>query len=309
MPSDLLDKAQGCLLGLACGDYLGVPVEFENNPKRIVEFFGSKTVCPIPNTGSRDPRKIPGYYSDDTSMAICLAESLINNGFNVQDQFQKYQDWMNKSYATPDNGHAFGIGIRTMKILISSDINNLPQELKNNNDYGSNGALMRIAPLAIRYRQDKNLPDYVLRASIITHNNIDSYWSCLVLCKFIAYSLLDIGRSNFVKRFLEEFGNNTPDSITKILKSKPSEIELFQIPTTGYVLNTLKIALFSFFLSNDFETAISKAIYVGGDTDTQGAVTGALAGAYWGKAGIPNSWVETLIRKDYIATLASKLTD
>lgn len=302
-------RAKGCLVGAACGDYLGVPVEFEHNPEKIIEFFGSETVHPIPDTGSRDPRKIPGYYSDDTCMAICLAESLINNGFDVKDQFRRYKEWMNHGYATPDGGHEFGIGIRTMRVLLNADINNLPTELKHDEDFGSNGALMRIAPVAIKYTHAPNLFDYVLKASIITHNNRDSVWACFALCQFIAWALQGLDRRDFVSKLLFEYEVKLPVNVKKILGGDFVSYTPYSVPNSGYVMDTLNIALGSFFSSDDFAKAVSKSIISGGDTDTQAAVTGALAGAYWGEASIPVRWKTTLLRHGYISDLAVKLLE
>lgn len=107
------NKYKGSLVGLACGDYLGSPVEFFNS-EQVISFFGGDKISIIPNNSYKRPRKIPGYYTDDTAQALCLAQSLIeNNGFDAKDQIKKYRSWFLEGYMTPYDDKQFGVGQHT----------------------------------------------------------------------------------------------------------------------------------------------------------------------------------------------------
>ncbi|MDO8570564.1 MAG: ADP-ribosylglycohydrolase family protein [Candidatus Daviesbacteria bacterium] len=301
----MVSKFKGCLIGLACGDYLGMPVEFMQR-SQVFQFFGERKLKPLP-CHHRAGTKPPGFYTDDTSLTICLCESLLEKGFDVKDQFQKYRKWYMTGYGTPFEDKAFGIGQTTLKMLISLDENNLPDKLEHKEQRGGNGALMRSAPIGLLYYQDeKEIKDKSIASVIVTHNNLFAAWSCIVLNSFISYCLHGIDKSNFVKKFISKY-NDCPPELIKILIQDFSFLDEMIVLNTGYSLHTLNIALYSFFTTDNYEDCITKAIFVGGDTDTQAAIAGALAGAYYGVDDIPQNWVKTLIRKDYIEDLAVRL--
>lgn len=303
----MIDKFKGCLVGLACGDYLGSPVEFALRPEQVREFFGGEKLKPVPDTGVRDPRHIPGYYTDDTAMAICLAESLIENGFDIKDQFRRYHRWISTGYATPYGDRAFDPGQHTFRVLYGRSEDEIPEKLIHHELEGGNGALMRSAPIGLRYYQDSGLKEYSIRASIVTHSNTLSAWSCVVLDQFIAYALSGkIKRSSYCQEFLRQYPES-PMKIKKVLTADYNNIDSRKLEHSGYVINTLLITLYAFFTTNDFEAAVTRAVFMAGDTDTQGAVTGALAGAYYGYKAIPSGWRNTLIRHEYIENLAIEL--
>lgn len=300
----VLDKTKGCLIGLACGDYLGLPVEYFPRDN-VLDFFGKRKLSPY-WCHHRSKLLPPGYYTDDTAMTICLSESLLECGFDVKDQFRKYKKWLAEGYGTPDDS-AFGVGQNTLRILVSQDEDNIPTQIVHKERAGGNGALMRAAPIGLLYSDNESkLRDYSIAQAIVTHNNRIAAWSCVVLNFFIAYSLRGEDKEEFVKMFITTFPD-CPKDILKVISQDFYSLDELSIKNTGHSLNTLNIALYSFFTSDSYEDSVTKAIFIGGDTDTQGAVTGALAGAYYGLGGIPEQWIITLLRKDYIESLGEAL--
>ena len=303
----MLDKFKGCLIGLACGDYLGSPVEFSLRSEQVREFFEGDKLKPVPDMGSSNPRRIPGFYTDDTAMAICLAESLIEKGFDIKDQFRRYYKWLMEGYATPFGDQAFDPGQHTFRVLTTQTENNIPLNLEHREDQGGNGALMRCAPVGLRFYRDPDLKDYSIRSAIVTHNNREAAWACVVLNQFIAYALVgEKNKEEYCSAFLERYPD-CPPKIREVLKLDFVGLDKTELDHSGYVIHTLTIALQAFFTTDDFEAAVTTAIYRAGDTDTQGAVTGALAGAYYGYGAIPAKWRDKLIRRDYIEKLAENI--
>ncbi|MEI6378100.1 MAG: ADP-ribosylglycohydrolase family protein [Candidatus Falkowbacteria bacterium] len=304
----MLDKFKGCLVGLACGDYLGMPVEFTFGRKDVIDFFGSEILNPVDFIEPNCARRTAGYYTDDTCMALCLADSLLECDFDTRDQFLKYKKWLFEGYNTPFGDRQFGVGDHTYKILTVLREDNLPDVLNHVESHGGNGALMRCAPVGLLYHDDiAMLKDYSIKSAIITHNNTEAAWSCVVLNTFIAYSLLGIDKADFVDRFINDHPD-CPEHIKKLLltdfQSLPAK---HKMNTSGYTIHTLNVVLYSFFKAQDFREAVTEAVFMGGDADTQGAIVGALAGAYYGFESIPSNWRATLLNKEHIEEVAVNL--
>ncbi len=300
----ILNKVKGSLVGLACGDYLGMPYEFML-PFRVRSYFHSHKLEPIETQIFNS--RVTGYYTDDTSLAICLAESLIEKGFDTKDQFTKYKRWLFEGYATPSGDKAYGVGQQTLKSLTKQSEANLPTKLVNDPKAGGNGALMRCAPIGLLYYKDTSrMIEYSLKSAIVTHNNTIAAWSCVILNTFIGYGLEGLFKSAYCSQILAEIPD-IPQELQKLLNTNFHEIKEDDLKTRGYSLNTLTIALYAFFTTDTFSDCLTRAISVGGDTDTQGAVAGALAGAYYGYAAIPETWQNTPMRHDYIVDLADRL--
>lgn len=305
--NNLSNKYRGCLVGLACGDYLGMPVEFLPTREKIIEVFGSEEVRPMDVIRGNEV-KPAGYYTDDTAQAICLAESLIEKGFDIEDQFIRYKKWAYEGYATPDGSRAFGIGQNTARILRSQKLDELPTKLKDNPKAGGNGALMRTAPIGLMYFNDpKLLKDKSIQSAIITHNNEVSAWSCVILNFLIAYAVKGINKDLMIDKLLDESLVEMPVILHDLLNQDIKLIDPNKLENSGWSYNTLNIALYSFFTTDSFNDAINKAIFIGGDTDSQGAVTGALTGAYYGYNAIPEEWKRKLMRREEIEELGEMI--
>lgn len=293
----MLDKQRGCLYGLAVGDALGAAVEFMDRG----DF--------IPVTDYRDggPHNLDaGQWTDDTSMALALAES-IAGGWNLDDQIKRYIDWwQNGKYSV--NGWCFDIGGTTATSLTRyHHYNKNVWECADPHAASSgNGSIMRLAPVPMSYAnfypdQIDMLLNYCEQSSIPTHASR----SCRSACKYLGLVLAAFIKGESRETVLspdwhaKKFENEDPDILTVIKGSYRTKTEA-QIKGSGWVVESLEAALWAFYDAPDFETAVLKAVNLGGDADTTGAICGQLAGAYWGEIGIPLRWRNGLDKKEMI---------
>ena len=298
------------LLGISVGDALGVPVEFKprfwlkENP--VTDMIGYGTY------------NLPaGTFSDDSSLTFCLAEALTQE-FNLQTVANYFVDWAYDNFWTP-HGTVFDIGIATSQ-AISRLKNGIDPELAGGFDELSNGngSLMRILPLVFHIR-DKSIDERFQlskQVSSITHGHIRSVIACFYYLEFARIIIL--GKDKF------ESYNFLQNHITNYLQSKKindSEIKLFdrilkgkihnlkeeQIASSGYVLHTLEASIWCLLTTENYKTAVLKAVNLGNDTDTTAAVTGGLAGLLYGHENIPVNWIERLAKRFEIEGLANRL--
>ncbi|MFZ2664138.1 MAG: ADP-ribosylglycohydrolase family protein [Patescibacteria group bacterium] len=304
MTNTLLDRFKGCLIGLAVGDYLGLPIEF-CKASQVKNFYPNGLE---PRACTRGNSSYPaGFYTDDTALTICLAESLIENGFDVKDQFLRYKKWLMEGYATPFNDNAYGVGQNTLRQLLTADPDNLPTEMKNNEKQGGNGALMKCSPIGLRYYKDeKELVEKTIASTIITHTNEIAVWCCIAHNLFISYSLYGYAKETFIERFLSTY-QNCHAKLQEVLQMDFSTVDEHSLSTSGYSLNTFIISLYCFVKTDNYKDCITKAIFLGGDADTQGAVAGSLAGCYYGYSKIPKSFLVHLMKKSYVTSLSANL--
>jgi len=300
------------LFGIAIGDALGVPVEFKSretislNPVTDMMGFGTYNLP-------------PGTFSDDSSLAFCLAEALTHE-FDLQRIGTNFVSWLNDNFWTP-RGTVFDVGIATSQAIRRLQRGCDP-ELAGGTDVSDNGngSLMRILPLLV-YIKDKPLADRYLttrQVSSITHGHIRSLIACFYYLEFARLILL--GNDKFqAYRILQK---EIPEYL-HTLSINPEELKLFDrlingniydvpgkdIYSSGYVLHTLEASIWCFLTTDNYKTATLKAVNLGEDTDTTGAVTGGLAGILYGFDTIPKSWLKQIARKDDIENLANRLRD
>ena len=172
------NKYKGCLVGLAIGDCLGAPFEFKS-PENLQVYFANHELDMIDFSMFNETFPA-GYYTDDTSMMICLAESLVEKGYDIKDQFARYQKWLLEGYATPYGKDSYGVGQQTFKSLRSPL---LELEAMNgfNHKAGGNGSLMRCAPIGLKYENYQEIIEKSLISSYATHNYFIAGWCCAVL--------------------------------------------------------------------------------------------------------------------------------
>jgi len=298
------------LFGLAIADALGVPVEFKSratirlNP--VTDMIGYGTYN-LP----------PGTFSDDSSLTFCLAEALTHE-FSVDTIAEKFIAWYRKQYWTAD-GHVFDVGIATREAIHRLE-NGCPPELAGGieeTDNG-NGSLMRIMPLLF-YIRDMDIEerfDLVKKVSSITHGHVRSVIACFYYLEF-ARGILQGIDPLLVYRNLQttipDFLNSQSINQTEIrvydrlLNINIQELSEDQIFSSGYVLHTLEAAIWCLLTTRSYKEAVLKAINLGEDTDTTGAVTGALAGLLYGYQQIPDQWLAVLKRKNDIEDLADRM--
>lgn len=305
MKNDAENNYYGCIIGLAIGDVLGAPFEFWKK-ENVAEYLAINRLELFDFT--RGDQKFPaGFYTDDTSQALCLAKSLIENGFDVEDQMSKYRKWLFEGYLTP-LGRAYGVGQHTLRALSRKNSTN---DLYDGSEIkaGGNGSLMRCPPVGLYYQGNLDeIEAKSLLSSYITHNNIIAGWSCVVLNSMISLIIDGHAKEEIPRLVANSFSDKMPGEIRDCLTADYQKIgSKYPFPISGYSLDTLRIAIWSWQTSNDYEESIMKVVLLGNDTDTFAAVTGALVGCYYGQQSIPQKWLQKLMRKDDIIEIAEHL--
>lgn len=306
----MINHLQTILIGTAVGDALGVPVEFQ--PRGYLK---ANLVTDMREYGTHEQPK--GTWSDDTSLMLCLAESMVE-GLDINTLAQKFIAWKNDNLWTP-HGWVFDIGIGT-RLAIERLESGMTPELTggfNEMDNG-NGSLMRILPLVL-HTIDLDIDeryDWTKKISSITHAHVRSVMACFYYLEF-AKKIID-GKEKFqaynelqseLTQYFEQRKIN-PIEINKfhrLLVEDISKVDEDNIKSSGYVIDTLEAAIWCILITNNYKDAVLKAVNLGHDTDTTGAVTGGLAALIYGLDNIPKEWINTLARKDDIINLTKCL--
>lgn len=259
-----------------------------------------------------------GTWSDDSALAFCLAEALMQD-FNLKVIGDNFQKWLYQNYWTP-HGYVFDVGVTTRQAIYSLSTGTRPDLAGgfNENENG-NGSLMRILPLLFHIK-DKPIDERysVTKAvSSITHGHIRSVIACFYYLEFARQLLNKEDKFSIyhhlkasVYEYLQSLTIN-PEEIRlfdRLLKGDITDLAEEQIQSSGYVLHTLEASIWCILTTTDYEEAVLKAVNLGEDTDTTGAVTGGLAGLLYGFDNIPANWVAQLARRGDIDDLASRLT-
>jgi ADP-ribosyl-[dinitrogen reductase] hydrolase len=299
-----LDRYRGCLLGLATGDALGTTLEFRS----------PGTFQPLTDMVGGGPFNLkPGGWTDDTSMALCLAESLIEkHGFDPIHQLETYCRWEKDGHFSV-KGYCFDIG-RTTRWAINSYRSN-PRSYPGSTDADSagNGSIMRLAPVPMRWAND---PDRAIEYAALSSRTTHGAAECVVACRYLAGLIVSALQGRPKEELLSPmFAPNIAmwelepraKRIEEIAVGSFKQKEPPEIRGTGYVVASLEAALWAFHKSDDFRTGALLAVNLGDDADTTGAVYGQLAGAYYGEAGIPAEWRAKLAMRDTIEGFADKL--
>ena len=298
-----LDRHVGCLLGLAVGDALGTTVEFR--PRGSFE--------PVVDMTGGGPFKLqPGQWTDDTSLALCLAESLVErHGFDAGDVMQRFARWWRHGHRS-STGVCFDIGTTTIRALRHFERTGDPNAGSNDPDTAGNGSLMRLAPIAMFYSDDPAVA--VLRAgdsSRTTHGARDAVDACRYFAALLTGALNGQPKERLMADSFAPDGVDwarvpLASGVQVIASGSFREKDAARIRASGYVLHTLEAALWAFHSSMSFEEGALLAVNLGEDADTTGAVYGQLAGAYYGRRGIPERWlarVHDALEIERLATL------
>ena len=277
------DRAYGAMLGLAVGDALGVPLEFSERDTHphVSEMIGGGPF------GLQ-----PGEWTDDTSMALCLADSLTAlNSFDGIDILNRFVRWFENGENSV-NGHCFDIGITTRVALERFVRLGTPAGHGVHNErHAGNGSLMRLAPVTIFAARD--LGEAVRLAhqqSMLTHANK----LAASACEFFATLLVEAVRGLDKETVLRSRFWFSHPAVNAIAAGNWVGKTRDEISSSGYVVSTLEAALWCVHRTSSFEDAIVLAANLADDSDTVAAVTGQLAGALYGRAGIPQRWLKQL---------------
>ena len=307
MAMEVQERILGAVLGLAVGDALGVPVEFQ--PR--------ETLRREPVTGMRgfgSHHQPPGTWSDDTSLAMCLLESLLGAGFSPEDAGRRFAAWHDSNYWTA-RGSVFDVGNATAEAIRRLKRGTPAVEAggRGETDNG-NGSLMRLLPASIYFARSPEAmaAGAISQFSSITHAHPRSRLAC-VLFSWMGSALLEgkdpaaalqeakarVGTLTGYAAELEHFG--------LLLQQDLAGLPEGRISSGGYVVDTLTAAVWCLLGTGSFHDCVLRAVNLGGDTDTTGAVAGALAGLHYGVGGISTEWTEALARAKEIRDCAGRL--
>jgi len=299
-----VERYRGCLLGLAAGDAVGTTLEFQE----------PGTFTPVTDMVGGGPFNLaPGQWTDDTSMALCLAESLITCGsFDPVDQLKRYVRWWREGYLS-STGNCFDIGITTQQALKVFEESREPYCGSTGSHRAGNGSIMRLAPVPMFYaRRPIEAIERAAQSSRTTHGAETAVDACRYLAGLIVGALLGATKEELTAPAYAPIPGYwkkqtlTP-AIDEINQGSFRRRNPPEIRGEGYVVQSLEAALWAFHHGRDFREGCLLAVNLGDDADTTGAVYGQLAGAYYGESGIPQAWRGRLHQHDLIANLADQL--
>lgn len=297
----LSDRQRGCLLGLAVGDALGAAVEFEP----------PGSFAPVITYRGGGPHGLnPGEWTDDTSMALALADSIAEVGWDLNDQARRYVSWWrNGDYSV--NGGCFDIGMTTSRALSRFQKSGDARSSGDPSERASgNGSIMRLAPVPIHFLNEfpdriKHLATRAAESSLPTHASPQCLSACRYFAVVLAGLMHGLDRDEVLAAdwdLLERLRTEEPlhPEIDAVAAGSFRQHQPPVIKGSGYVVKSLEAALWAFHDAGDFRHAVLKAVNLGDDADTTGAVCGQLAGAYWGEHWIPREWRNGLARPELI---------
>lgn len=290
------NRFRGCLLGLAVGDAVGTAVEFMSRGsfEPVTDMIGGGVF-----------RLKAGQWTDDTSMALCLATSLTaRKGFDPTDQMERYWEWFRHGYLS-STGECFDIGNTVRQALERFRHTGDPFSGSTDEYASGNGSLMRLAPVPMFYFPDvEKTLFFAKESSRTTHGSAECVEACQLLAEMILLALSGKEKNEILFQT-----TNPPMSpkITAIARGEYRSKSRKQIQGTGYVVSSLEAALWCFHTTASYEEAILEATNLGDDADTTAAICGQLAGTYYGESGIPVKWLDKLYMRNEIAKLADDL--
>jgi ADP-ribosylglycohydrolase len=303
---DLRNRFHGALLGLATGDAVGTTVEFK----------APGTFSPVTDmTGGGAFGLKPGEWTDDTSMALCLAESLVERqGFDAIDQLERYVRWSDEGHLS-SNGRCFDIGITVSGALRRFQRTREPYNGSTDPNSAGNGSIMRMAPVPLAYfhRPAEALARCV-ESSRTTHQAPQALDACRYFGGLILGALQGLPKETLLAPGFSPVAGAFEEAslgaeVGAVAAGSFKHKQPPAIKGSGYVVDSLEAALWAFYHTETFEAGCLMAANLGNDADTTAAVYGQLAGAYYGLSGIPARWHEKLALGDTLTTFADGLFD
>ncbi len=313
------NKVIDALVGIALGDAVGVPFEFNSRDK-----MKSRPAKKMIGYGTHNQPK--GTWSDDSSLTFCLAESLLK-GYELKDISSNFIRWKNEAYWTARN-EVFDIGVTTSTaidrlegIIERNELEELKRQKYYGNEYDNgNGSLMRIMPVLFFI---KGLPiqeqfEIVWEISALTHRHIRAAMSCMIYLKFAEKLLEGQEKENAYREmrteiaaFWEEleFPQEERLHFKKLIQEDIRKTAIDDLKSGGYVIEVLESSFWFFLMKKSYKETILSIINIGHDTDTSAAIAGGLAGLYYGLSGMPQTWVTSVARLEDIIDLGTKLFD
>jgi len=301
---DQIERYRGAMLGLATGDAVGTTLEFRS----------PGTFASIDDMVGGGPFGLqPGQWTDDTSMALCLAESLIERqGFDPIDQLERYTRWYRDGHLS-STGHCFDIGNTVCAALNTFAHTQEPCCGPTDPNTAGNGSIMRLAPVPLAYgREPVRAVDLCGDSSRTTHGAATAVDACRYLGALLVGAVGGASKEELLADHYSPIPGIWEDhplvpEIDEIASGSFKRREPPEIRGTGYVVASLEAALWAFHRGADFREGCLLAVNLGDDADTTGAVYGQLAGAYYGEGGIPNEWRSQLALRKIIEGYADRL--
>lgn len=301
---DTAERFRGCLLGLACGDAVGTSVEFL--PPGLFD--------PVVDMLGGGPfRLAAGQWTDDTSMALCLAESLLERrGIDPVDQLQRYVRWWQHGHWS-STGECFDIGNATREALAKFVLTGQPCCGSTDPRRAGNGSIMRLAAVPMFFaREPARAISAAAESSRTTHAAPNAIHACRYLGGLIVGALRGAAKDELLSPNYAPPGVSWQDEplspeIAEVAAGSFRSRQPPQIKGSGYVVRSLEAALWALHRAKTFEEGCLLAVNLGDDADTTAAVYGQLAGALWGEGGIPEHWLSRLAMREEITQLANRL--
>lgn len=297
-------RFRGCLLGLAAGDALGTTLEFK----------APGTFEPITDLVGGGPfRLAPGQWTDDTAMALCLAESLIERGgFDAVDQMQRYLRWRDAGHLS-STGRCFDIGNTVSAALARFEHSGDPMAGSDHPRSAGNGSLMRLAPVPMRWAAQ---PAAAIARAADMSRTTHAARTCIDACRYMAGLIAGALQGEPKARLLTPRFSPVPGlwgahplcpEVDAVAAGSYRTKQPPAIRGTGYVVDALEAALWAFATTDDFAQGALAAVNLGDDADTTGAIYGQLAGAHYGVEGVPAPWREQVALREMILDFADRL--
>ena len=300
----LQDRFRGCLLGLAAGDALGTTLEFKS----------PGTFRPIEDMVGGGPFGLePGQWTDDTSMALCLAASLIERGgFDALDQMRRYVRWRREGYLSP-TGSCFDIGNTVASALSRFERTGEPYSGSSDAFSAGNGSLMRLAPVPMYFAGDAaKAIDRSADSSKTTHGAEEAVDACRYFAGLLVGALNGVDKETLLAVGycpVEGLWGVSPlsEKFDEVANGSFKDRDPTGIEGSGYVVKSLEAALWAFYESRDFRGGALLAANLGDDADTTAAIYGQIAGAHYGVESIPSEWRDRLAMATVITSMADSL--
>jgi ADP-ribosyl-[dinitrogen reductase] hydrolase len=297
-------RYRGCLLGLATGDAVGTTVEFSP----------PGTFAPVDDMVGGGPFRLrPGEWTDDTSMALCLAESLVEcHGFDPGDQLERYVRWYRQGHLS-SNGRCFDIGITVRGALMRFEETRAPYCGPSDPGTAGNGSIMRLAPVPLFFtRRPREAVERAGDSSRTTHQAREAIDACRYLGALLVGAVQGASKADLLSDHFEPVPGLWAEqpltaTIAEVARGSFRRRDPPAIRGTGHVVRSLEAALWALHRSETFAEGLLLAVNLGDDADTTGAVYGQLAGALYTDGGIPLPWTRKLAHRAVIARLADGL--
>lgn len=293
-----VDRYLDCLLGLACGDAVGT----------TVEFCSLDSFSPVTDMRGGGPfHLLPGQWTDDTAMALCLGQSLVDmRGFDASDQMERYCRWFESGYMSC-TGDCFDIGNTVRSALLRYKKTGNAFAGSEDPATAGNGAIMRLAPIPMFYANShEKTVHFSALASKTTHAAMEAVECASLFGTQLQLALNDAGKRDI----LFDSGFDSASRTVKCIADGDYEGKArSRIKGSGYVVESLEAALWCFLNAGSYEETVLMATNLGDDADTTAAIAGQIAGAHYGIVGIPDGWLEKLAMREEIAAMAMRLLE